>query len=341
MRILLVDDDTSGRVNLASFLRRLGHEVIESGSGQDALELLMDDHFKMMMTDIKMPGMTGIELLRTVSSLPCFDHMEVVLFTGHDDVELVVEALRAGAYDYLLKPINIANLVEIIERINQKHTNDGRVIKSVVISSRPLFKAGLITLLTETKNCKVIRDISTMEEDFNNTENSSPDLIIWDANKNCHQSSTLCWQLKKRFPLMSLMVFCSERDKELAVEMLETGADAVISTEADMNEITYAIKKVMQGGKFIHPIFADSLLNKDAKLLKTEPRAFDELTQQEKEVFVRLSRGLTNKQIAQEMYLGDGTVRNYVSSILKKLSLPNRSAAIALGQELKEHINIE
>ncbi|MEG6523813.1 sigma-54-dependent transcriptional regulator [Desulfotomaculum sp. 1211_IL3151] len=117
MNILLVDDDRDSRAGVADFLCEMGHHVTECGNGEEALGFLARGHFPMVLSDIKMPKMSGLDFLRQVAQTPLKSNTNVVLFTGHGDMETAISALRAGAYDYLLKPINIEELAVITERI--------------------------------------------------------------------------------------------------------------------------------------------------------------------------------------------------------------------------------
>lgn len=117
MYILLVDDDTNSRQWIGMFLRQLGHQVIEAGNGEEALSLYQSKDFGMVLSDIKMPGLDGIELLQTITSLSESPGADIVLFTGHGDMETAITALRSGAYDYLLKPINMEELAALTGRI--------------------------------------------------------------------------------------------------------------------------------------------------------------------------------------------------------------------------------
>lgn len=117
MKILLVDDDIDSRAGVAEFLGEMGHEVTECADGEQALAAYLSGDYPMVMSDIKMPRMSGIELLRRITAMAGEKPADVVLFTGHGDMETAIEALRAGAYDYLLKPINVAELAAITERI--------------------------------------------------------------------------------------------------------------------------------------------------------------------------------------------------------------------------------
>lgn len=120
MDILLVDDDKNSRNSVAKFLRQIGHNTIECDSAQTALREYASHEYPMVLSDIRMPGMSGLELLRMLSTFPNEYSSDIVLFTGYADAESAVEALKAGAYDYLLKPVNAEKLAAIVEKI-EKH----------------------------------------------------------------------------------------------------------------------------------------------------------------------------------------------------------------------------
>ena len=117
MNILVVDDDRDCREATSGFLRELGHQVTECGDGQTALKVFQQGDFPMVLSDIKMPGMSGLALLKAIVELPQGKYTDVVLFTGFGDLETVISALRFGVYDYLLKPIHVEELAAITERI--------------------------------------------------------------------------------------------------------------------------------------------------------------------------------------------------------------------------------
>lgn len=119
MRILLVDDDVEGRSFLADYLSLLGHNVVEQSSGEEGLAAYELGQYEMVLSDIKMPGISGIELVREINLVTREQHADVVLYTGFVDVALAVGALRAGAYDYLMKPVNVQELQAVLKRVEE------------------------------------------------------------------------------------------------------------------------------------------------------------------------------------------------------------------------------
>ena len=117
MRILLVDDERSSREAVKWFLIRQEHEVTECSNGEEALKRMTTEDYPMVLSDIRMPGMSGTELAMAIKKLPDSWRTDIVLFTGYVDTQTAVAALRAGVYDYLQKPVDAKELASVIERI--------------------------------------------------------------------------------------------------------------------------------------------------------------------------------------------------------------------------------
>jgi len=118
IRVLLVDDEARFVENLARLLKGRGMAVAAAQDGMGALHALRQDpSFDVAVVDVKMPGMDGITLLNEIKRIA--PHMEVVMLTGNATVESGIEAVRAGAFDYLLKPCDIETLVEKIHEAHE------------------------------------------------------------------------------------------------------------------------------------------------------------------------------------------------------------------------------
>jgi DNA-binding NtrC family response regulator len=117
-RILVAEDEANLRLVLQKELQRMGHEVRVAPDGEAALKLLEESNVDVLLTDISMPHMDGMELLRRVHQRP--NPPEVVMLTGHATVESAIEAMKLGAYDYLSKPYRIAELDALVKQAAEK-----------------------------------------------------------------------------------------------------------------------------------------------------------------------------------------------------------------------------
>jgi len=114
LRLLLVDDEIDFLEPLCTRLSKRNVSCVTALSGEEALERLQADRFHCAIIDVKMPGMDGLELLRRIRRDHA--HTPVVLLTGHASVEMGVQGMELGAFDYLLKPVDLDDLLDIARR---------------------------------------------------------------------------------------------------------------------------------------------------------------------------------------------------------------------------------
>ncbi len=133
MKILLVDDEDLSREAIKDFIvEQLGHDVTECRNGLEAFRAWENDCFPVIISDIRMPHMTGLNLLEKVKKHENGKNVDIVLITGYADVDSAVQALRDGAYDYLQKPVNIEELAMILDKIEEHQTllSENHVLKN-------------------------------------------------------------------------------------------------------------------------------------------------------------------------------------------------------------------
>jgi DNA-binding NtrC family response regulator len=119
-KILIVDDELIMRESLAGWLERDGHEVTKTASGEEALEILKESRFDILLVDIKMEGMSGLDVLKQVKESD--PEVSVVMITAYGSISTAIEAMKNGAYDYLLKPFEPDELGVLIEKITAFQT---------------------------------------------------------------------------------------------------------------------------------------------------------------------------------------------------------------------------
>ena len=114
IKVLVIDDERPTRLLMEKELPRAGCSVASAESGEQGLEQLRLQDFDVVLLDLKMPGMGGIEALRRIRASGA--GAEVVVLTGHPDVNTAIEAMKLGAYDYLTKPFKLAEVEEVLRR---------------------------------------------------------------------------------------------------------------------------------------------------------------------------------------------------------------------------------
>lgn len=118
--IIIVDDDEYIRQNISLYLKAKGYDVETAISGQDALKKAREKHFNVVLLDINLPDVVGTELLATLKET--YVDIEVIMITGSDDVDYAISALNKGASGYILKPLNVDNLLSNVKNtIDKQH----------------------------------------------------------------------------------------------------------------------------------------------------------------------------------------------------------------------------
>ncbi len=131
-RILVVDDETAQRDILGGFLRKQGYEVREAASGQAALTLLKAETVDLVLTDVKMPGMSGLDLLREARALN--PELPVVVLTAYGTIADAVAAMHDGAVDYLTKPVDLDSVVLRVRKVleQQRLVTENRALRDAL-----------------------------------------------------------------------------------------------------------------------------------------------------------------------------------------------------------------
>ncbi len=119
MRLMLVDDEERFLQTTGKMIRRKGYDVITAASGEKCLEKLEQELVHVVILDVKMPGMDGVETLKKIKQH--YPRIEVIMLTGHATADSAVEGLKSGATDYLQKPTSVEDLVAKAEQAFARH----------------------------------------------------------------------------------------------------------------------------------------------------------------------------------------------------------------------------
>ena len=120
LNILVVEDGRSQREMLRDFLIREGHTVAEAENGEQALQAVRKGHFDLVLLDYRMPGMNGMQVLLEVKRVN--PEIDVVIITAYGTIDTAVDAMKAGALDYITKPLEFEELLILVDRVAERRT---------------------------------------------------------------------------------------------------------------------------------------------------------------------------------------------------------------------------
>jgi DNA-binding NtrC family response regulator len=119
-RVLIIEDDESARTRLEREIKKEGFVVLSAENGRIGVEILEKEHPEIILSDLKMPEMSGMEVLKKVKEIS--PATQFILMSSYGDMDTVIEALRLGAFDYIKKPIDLDLLTQILSKARDEVT---------------------------------------------------------------------------------------------------------------------------------------------------------------------------------------------------------------------------
>ena len=211
----------------------------------------------------------------------------------------------------------------------------------LLVDDHEVVRLGLKALLERHPNFEVIAEASTAHDAVDLVEALSPDVVVMDIRLPGGSGIEACEIIAERFPNTKVIMLTSYAEDEMLFSAIRAGAAGYVLKQIGGEDLVRAIEAVGRGEALLDPAVTQRIFQEVRKAAKEEEAsAFSALTQQEKHVLLLVSEGKTNREIAKALFLGEGTVRNYVSSILSKLNVSNRAeaAAYAVEHNLRDYL---
>jgi two-component system, NarL family, response regulator DevR len=216
-----------------------------------------------------------------------------------------------------------------------------RTIRILIADDHSVVRAGLRSLLEHQGHFRVVAEAGTGEEAIRLAKEHRPDVAVLDIRMPGVSGIEACRQIVESESNCRVIMLTSYAEDELLMAAIQAGASGYVLKRIGDNELVQAVERVSRGEGMLDPAMTASVFAEVRKANQAQhAAAFSELTPQEMAVLARVAQGLTNRQIAVKLYLGEGTVRNYVSSILSKIGARNRAeaAAYAVKNKISEFI---
>lgn len=212
------------------------------------------------------------------------------------------------------------------------------IVKVVIVDEHPLFRHGVRWALEHSERCSLVAEAANAEDGLEIVRNQTTDVVLIDAYLNTGNSLELARQMRHYSPQLAIIILTDQEDEEQLFQSIKIGAAAYLLKDVDAAVLIEAIQQVSRGIFLINnnvlsrPHVATRVLRTFREMAaEEEPEAaplYTPLSGREVEILDYISRGNSNKEIAKSLKISDQTVKNHITSILKKLNVNDRTAAV-------------
>ncbi len=208
-------------------------------------------------------------------------------------------------------------------------------LRVFLVDDHEVVRGGLRTLLEVEGDIEIVGEASTAEEAVTRGVALGPDVAVLDVRLPDGDGIEVCRELKSRLPNLRCLMLTSFADDEALLAAIMAGASGYVLKQIRGNDLLDAVRRVARGESLIDPAMTKRVLDRLRQGPEHDDR-IDQLSDQERRVLDLVAEGLTNRQIAERLYLAEKTVKNYVSNMLSKLGMDRRSEAAAYAARLSE-----
>lgn len=211
----------------------------------------------------------------------------------------------------------------------------------LLVDDHEVVRLGLKALLDRHPQFEVVGEAGTSKEAIEQVARLQPDIVLLDIRLPGSSGIDACEEITTNYPNTRVIMLTSYAEDEMLFSAIRAGASGYVLKQIGGDDLIRALEAVARGEALLDTAVTQRVFQEVRRAVKEEEAsAFANLSQQEKHVLLLVSEGKTNREIAKALFLGEGTVRNYVSSILSKLGVSNRAeaAAYAVEHNLREYL---
>ncbi len=207
---------------------------------------------------------------------------------------------------------------------------ESRPLRLLVVDDHEVVRQGLVALIERREKFQVVAEAGTVEEALDAARRFQPDLVVMDVRLPDGSGIEACREIRAELPATRVVMLTSYPDEEAVLSAIIAGASGYLLKQIRARDLVAALEAVGRGESLLDPAVTEKVLERVRRIASgTYTDELAQLTAQEQKILQLVAEGKTNKEIAQEVFLSDKTVKNYVSSILSKLNLQRRAQAAA------------
>lgn len=210
-----------------------------------------------------------------------------------------------------------------------------------LVDDHEVVRLGIKVLLEQSDHFEVVAEANNAKDAVELAGKMRPDVVLMDIRLPGVSGIEACEEITTKYSDVRVVMLTSYAEDDLLFSAIRAGASGYLLKQISSEDLIRSLDSVRRGDALLDPLVTQRVFQEVRRAVKEEEAsAFAILSQQEKHVLVLVSEGKTNREIAKSLFLGEGTVRNYVSSILSKLGASNRAeaAAYAVEHNLKEYL---
>ncbi|WP_423408204.1 response regulator [Heyndrickxia sp. MSNUG] len=200
------------------------------------------------------------------------------------------------------------------------------MIRLMLVDDHAVLRDGLRNIISVVEDIEVVGEAVSGDDALDQVEKCQPDMILMDINMPVKNGVEVTGILKRKYPHIKILILTMHSHEEYFMSAIREGADGYLLKDAPSDQVIEAIRTVARGESVIHPSMTKKLLAFHQQ--KQTEQEDTTLTEREKEVLLCLVEGLSNKEIADRLFISDKTVKIHVSKIFKKLNVKSRSQVI-------------
>jgi len=207
-------------------------------------------------------------------------------------------------------------------------------LRVLLVDDHEVVRAGIKALLDAQDDMVVVGEAGTAEEGIRRVGYDQPDVVVLDVRLPDRSGVEACRDIRSRFPDVQVLMLTSFADEEALMAAILAGASGYVLKRVKTTDLVDDIRKVGAGESLLDADMTERLFER----LRTGPKQdplLSRLSNQEQVIVDHIAEGLTNRQIAEEMFLAEKTVKNYVSNLLAKMNMSRRSEAAAYVARLE------
>jgi DNA-binding NarL/FixJ family response regulator len=208
------------------------------------------------------------------------------------------------------------------------------VTKVFLVDDHEIVRRGIADLLSDESDLVVVGEAASVTEALTMVPATGPDVAVLDIRLPDGNGIELCRELRSRLPDLRCLMLTSFTDDEALFDAIMAGASGFVLKQILGTDLVSAIRTVGEGGSLLDSRATAALMERIRASRNADPLA--ELSEQERAVFELIGEGMTNREIAERLFLAEKTVKNYVSRLLSKLGMQRRTQAAVLATELRK-----